>query len=111
MKTFVMVSVLILGLLAQGCNTTPKKTAYTTLAAVGSAVNATGDSLAQARLQGKVNDADWGTACQVWRDYLVVYNTSVQIAAYDFTSYAPADLVKIETLLIDTINQILTKGK
>lgn len=91
-----------------GCSTTPKQSAYKSLAAVGAAASNAGDALAAARYAGKVNDADWQKAVAVQRNFLLAYNEACRVAAYDFTSYSPTSLLALEAQLIATINQILT---
>lgn len=85
----------------------PKQVAYTSLAAVGSAVSNAGDAVAQARLQGKVSDNDWDQIKEAHRKYLAAYNTACTLAAYDFTKYAPSELVKLQIEFLNMVNIVL----
>lgn len=106
MKKLIIVSLLMTAWLC-GCGTTPKKVAYTSLAAVGSAVNNAADAVAMARLQHKVSDNDWEQVKEAHRRYLAAYNTACTLAAYDFTKYAPEELIKLELDFLNMVNIVL----
>src|SRR5574337_1944686 len=100
--------ILCVSALLCGCGTTPKQTAYISLAAVGASASKAGDAIALARYQGKVNDADWAKAVAVQKKFLAAYGEACRVASYDFTAYSPASLIALQTELLNTINTILT---
>ena len=106
MKTFICALALV-AILVAGCNTTPKKVAYNSLAAVGLTVDKASDALVTARIERKVKDADWDKAKEVQRRWFLAYNESCDLAAFDYTKAAPASLLKLQAEVLNTINLIL----
>lgn len=106
LKYLPLVTLIITTLLC-GCQSTPKQVAYQSLASIGAAANTAADALAQARFQGKVSDVNWAKAVEVQKRFLLAYGAACQTAAYDFSSFAPADLIALETELLNTVNAIL----
>lgn len=109
MKTWISAITLVTLLLTAGvgCNSSPKKTAYTTLASVGLTVDKASDALVTARIEGKVKNADWETAKVVQKKWLLAYNEACDLAAFDYTKAASEDLLKLELEVLNTINLIL----
>lgn len=92
-------------LLAGGCGSTPKKVAYKTLSAVGAATGAASDAIVDARLAGKITDAQWEQANNAYNDFLRVYSFACTTAAQD--TFAPADVIRVEVEFLNIVNSIL----
>ena len=101
-------AIAILLLCLTGCES-PKQGAYKTLAAVGMTVDKSMQAAAEAAVAGKVSNRDWAKIAEVHGKFTVAYKTACDIAAYDYTKFAPADLLEIQAELLNTINTILTR--
>lgn len=107
MKKLLIVTVL-LSLWLCGCSTTPKQATYKTLAAVGLAADTACNALVDAKVAGKVTDAQWEKAKKVQAEFFLAYNSACQAATFDYETAPSESLLKLNTILLSTINQILT---
>lgn len=88
---------------------TPQKTAYKTLEVVGMSVDKSMKAAAAARDAGKITDADWAKIRILKGDFNAAYNTACDLAGYDFSKFAPEQLLEIQARLFQTIETIMAK--
>mgnify|MGYP001593999380 FL=1 len=106
LRTFLLTTVL-LSLLAPGCASTPKQTAHRTLEAVGLSVQQAMKSAAAGVKVGKLTPEEWERVAKVHdTQFLPAYRTACTLAAQDFTLFAPADVIAIQTQLLNLITQL-----
>lgn len=92
-----------------GCQTTPKKAAYTTLSAIGVAVDNAMNGAADAKVAGKITPEQWARVASAHAKFIAAYSTACDIAGQDVTQLAPADLIAVEKEVLNTINTILAR--
>lgn len=109
MKIFIVMGLVVSFLC--GCQVTPKKATYNTLAGVGAAVNNAADAVANARLQKKVSDNDWQQLKDVHNKFLLAYKEACTLAGTDFSKLAPAEIVRLELDFLNMVNLVLKEAK
>lgn len=108
MKRTFQISILLLALFAfGGCAVTPEKAAHTTLSAIGITVDKTMSGAAEAKVAGKINDHQWAEVVTAHRRWQASYNLAVDLAAQDYSKFAPSDVIALETDLIELVNRFL----
>lgn len=105
----ILMSLTLIVILA-GC-VTPQKTAYKTLEVVGLSVDKAMQSIADAKMAGKVSNSDWEKVRALKREFNVSYNTACDLAGYDYSKFAPEQLLVIQARLFELIETLLAKGK
>lgn len=104
MKKIQVSLMLVLFIALCGC-ATPKKTAYTTLAAIGVTVDKAMQGAAEAKIARKLDDTQWAEIVTVHRKWQASYNLAVDLAAQDYTKFAPSDVIALQVDLIEIINK------
>lgn len=91
-----------------GCTTTAKQIEYKTLASVGLAVDDAMKAAANARHNNKLTAMQWETVTALHDvKFLPVYNQACDAASLDLNTVPTADLVKLATDLITTIQKLI----
>ncbi len=106
LRSLLLTSVL-LALLAPGCASTPKQTAHRTLEAVGLSVQKSMQSAAAGVKVGKLTPEEWEKVAKFHdTKFLPAYRTACELAAQDFTLFAPEDLITIQIKLLNLITTL-----
>jgi hypothetical protein len=89
--------IVLLGLVAAtpGCGTTPKQKAYTSLAAIGNAVDGAMKSAASLKVGGQINQESWDKIAVIYDKYAPAYGAAVAAAQLDYTQPAPPVVVQL----------------
>ncbi len=102
-----LLTAVLLSLLAPGCASTPKQTAHRTLEAVGLSVQKSMQSAAAGVKVGKLTPEQWEKIAKVHdTQFLPAYRTACELAAQDFTLFAPENVIAIQTQLLNLITQL-----
>lgn len=88
-----------------GC-ASAKKTAYTTLASVGMAVDKAMVAAADAKVAGLISDADWQKIAAAHAKYRVAYSTACDLAGADLTQFSPAQVTNLAFEIINLVNSL-----
>lgn len=98
--------VVLLALLA-GCATSPKGSAYQTLAAVGLSVQKAMQSAAAGYRAGQLTETQWSNIALMHdRQFRPAYEAACDLAAYDYERFAPQDLLRIQAELLALIAEL-----
>jgi hypothetical protein len=89
-----------------GCRSPQQKT-YTTLASIGMSVDKAMHAAAEAKVAGKVSQSDWEKISDAHAKFIVAYSAACDLAAFDYTRFASADLIALSAKLIKTVDILL----
>ena len=107
MKTIASLLVVAFALLTfTGCKS-PQQAAYTTLASIGLSVDKAMTAAAHAKVAGKISEADWNKIANAHGKFVVAYSTACDLAAYDYSRFAPSEVIALQMELLNTINVLL----
>ncbi len=104
MKNLLVVLVALLCFV--GCKSPQQKT-YTTLASIGMSVDKAMHAAAEAKVAGKVSQGDWEKIADAHAKFIVAYSSACDLAAFDYTKFASADLIELTAKLIKTVDTLL----
>lgn len=100
---------MVAGLAAGGC-ASHKVLAYQTLKATETTVDAALQAFADARVHGRVADADYAKVEEAYGKYQVAFKTGVQAAQMDLTKATPAQVSAMAVELVNAVYSILGKS-
>lgn len=101
--TFNLVAIFALLVALTGCQMTPKRKAYTTLAGVSSAVDNAMNAAADAYVAELIDDEAWGRIANAHADYLPAFRAAVRLAQGDYNTWSPEKVTELANYLLSVV--------
>ena len=99
-------SILLLLFVFTGCDTTPKRIAYTSLSVVASTVDASRGAYVDAYKAGKVTPENHAKVVDIDKKYTASMLTAINLAQYNWSAAASQEVINLAQDLITTIKEV-----